>query len=118
MRQAIVLQSRTVERGQYGGTKTVWTDAVTLCGSFEPLRGSEFFASGSERERLPQKVARIDARIRIRERQGISPSDNRVKHGGVVYDIVAVIQDRERRQTQLMVAAVAVNQSDGGTVNA
>ena len=38
-------------------------------------------------------------------------------HGGVVYDLVAVIQDRERRQTQLMVKAKAVQQPDGSTVN-
>ena len=118
MRQRITLQARTLTRNEYGEEVPSWADVVVMCGSFEPLRGSEYFAAGAEKEKLPQEVARIDARIRIRERQGINPAENRVIHGGIVYDIVSVIQDRERRQTQLMVAARSVEQPDGSRINA
>ena len=118
MRQKITLQERTLVENDYGEMTEKWDDAVVLCGSFEPLKGQEYFSASQDKQRLPMTVAQIDARIRIRERRGVNPADNRVCHGGVVYDIVSVIQDRERRQTQLMVRASALQQTDGSTVNA
>ena len=118
MRQKITLQERTLTANDYGEMVESWADEAVLCGSFEPLKGQEYFSASQDRQRLPMTVAQVDARIRIRERAGINPADNRVCHGEVVYDIVAVIQDRERRQTQLMVRASALQQPDGSTVNA
>jgi hypothetical protein len=59
----------------------------------------------------------VDTRIRIRYRTGLNPAEHRIVHGGIVYDLVSVIQDRPRRQTQLMVKATAVQQPDGSKVN-
>lgn len=115
MRQRIILQKRTMAENDYGEPIESWEDVTPLNASVEPLVGREFFRGGSGA--LPQKQAEVDTRIRIRYRKGLNPADHRIVHGGVVYDLVAVIQDRERRQTQLMVKATAVRQPDGSTVN-
>jgi SPP1 family predicted phage head-tail adaptor len=97
----------------YGEQVESWQDVAALRCSVEPLKGREFFRGGG----LPQKVAEVDTRIRIRYRRGLNPAEHRILYGGVVYDLVAVIQDRGHGQTQLMVRASAVQQPDGSTVN-
>ena len=113
MKHRIFLQKRATTENAYGEQVESWEDVTPLNASVEPLVGREFFRSGD----LPQKIAEVDTRIRIRFRKGLNPAEHRIVHGGVVYDLVAVIQDRERRQTQLMVKAKAVQQPDGSTVN-
>lgn len=115
MRQRIILQKRVVNKIGPGRREESWEDVTPLNASVEPLVGREFFRGGSGA--LPQVQAEVDTRIRIRARKGLNPAEHRIVHGGVVYDLVAVIQDRERRQTQLMVKAKAVQQPDGSTVN-
>ncbi len=115
MRQRIILQKRKLTENGYGEQVESWEDVIPLNASVEPLVGRELF-SGSNGA-LPQVQAEVDTRIRIRSRKGLNPAEHRVVHGDVIYDLVAVIQDRERRQTQLMVKAKAVQQSDGSTVN-
>lgn len=115
MRQRIILQKRTMAENPYGEQVESWEDVTPINASVEPLIGREFFRSSSGA--LPQMQAEIDTRIRIRTRNGLNPAEHRIVHGGVVYDLVAVIQDRARRQTQLMVKAKAVQQPDGSTVN-
>lgn len=115
MRQRIILQQRVVSKIGPGRREESWEDVTPINASVEPLVGREFFRGGSGA--LPQVQAEVDTRIRIRYRKGLNPAEHRVVHGGVVYDLVAVIQDRERRQTQLMVKAKAVRQPDGSTVN-
>ena len=115
MRQRIILQKRAMTENGYGEQVESWEDVTPLNASVEPLVGRELF-SGSNA--LPQVQAEVDTRIRIRSRKGLNPAEHRVVHGDVIYDLVAVIQDRERRQTQLMVKAKAVQQEDGSTVNA
>ena len=115
MRHRIILQKRTMAENAYGEEVESWEDVTPINASVEPLVGKEFFRSGSGA--LPQVQAEVDTRIRIRSRKGLNPAEHRIVHGGVVYDLVAVIQDRARRQTQLMVKAKAVQQPDGSTVN-
>lgn len=115
MRQRIILQKRTMTENAYAEQVESWEDVTPLNASVEPLVGSEFFRGSSGA--LPQMQAEVDTRIRIRYRTGLNPAENRIMHGGIVYDLVAVIQDRARRQTQLMVKAKAVQQPDGSTVN-
>lgn len=115
MRQRIILQQRVVSKIGPGRREESWEDVTPINASVEPLVGREFFRGGSGAP--PQVQAEVDTRIRIRYRKGLNPAEHRVVHGGVVYDLVAVIQDRERRQTQLMVKAKAVRQPDGSTVN-
>jgi SPP1 family predicted phage head-tail adaptor len=113
MRQRIILQERVQVESDYGELVDTWQDVGGLNGSVEPLKGQEFFKGND----LPQKVAQVDTRIRIRYRKGLDPATHRIIHGGIVHDLIAVIHDRRRGQTQLMVKAVAVQQPDGGTVN-
>lgn len=114
MRQIVILQKRVLSESEYGaGGVETWNDVASLKASVEPLQGREFFGSG-----LPQKVAEVDSRIRIRYHKGLNPAEHRIIHGGVVYDLVAVIHDRGRGQTQLMVKSTAVQQPDGSKVNA
>ena len=115
MRQRIILQQRTMAENAYGEQTESWKDVTPINASVEPLVGKEFFRGSAGA--LPQVQAEVDTRIRIRIRKGLNPAEHRIVHGGVVYDLVAVIQDRERRQTQLMVKAKAVQQPDGSTVN-
>ena len=113
MRGLVTLQERVLTENPYGEAVESWQDVTDMCCSMEPLKGQEFF-KGSD---LPQKVAEIDSRIRIRYRRGLDPANHRIVYDGVVYDLVAVIPDRNRRQTQLMVKATAVQQPDGGAIN-
>ena len=113
MRQRITLQERVSTVNDYGEAVESWQDVTGLCASFEPLVGREFFRAND----LPQKQAQIDARIRIRYRKGLNPARHRIIYDGIVHDLIAVIQDRPRRQTQLMVKATAVQQPDGSTIN-
>ena len=113
MRGLILLQERVLTENAYGEHVESWLDVTGLNASVEPLKGQEFFRSGD----LPQKVAEVDTRMRIRYRKGLNPAEHRIVYGGVVYDLVAVIQDRARGQTQLMVKATAVQQPDGSKVN-
>jgi SPP1 family predicted phage head-tail adaptor len=116
MKQRVILQKRVLVNDAFNAPFESWEFVAGLRASVEPLVGREFFASGTGA--LPQKQAQIDMRIRIRYRKGLNPAEHRIVYGGVVYDLVAVIQDRERRQTQLMVTASSVQQPDGGKVNA
>lgn len=113
MRHRILLQKRGMTDNPYGEPVESWQDVTPLNASVEPLVGREFFR-GSD---LPQKIAEVDTRIRIRSRKGLNPAEHRILYDGVVYDLVAVIPDRERGQTQLMVKATAVQQPDGSKVN-
>ena len=113
MKHRIILQKRAMTDNPYGEQVESWQDVTPLNASVEPLVGREFFR-GSD---LPQKIAEVDTRIRIRSRKGLNPAEHRIIYGGVVYDLVAVIPDRERGQTQLMVKATAVQQPDGSKVN-
>ena len=113
MRQRVILQERVLTENPYGEGVDSWRDVTGMNASFEPLVGREFFRASD----LPQKLAQIDARIRIRYRRGLDPAKHRIIYDGIVHDLVAVIQDRPRRQTQLMVKATAVQQPDGSKVN-
>lgn len=113
-RHRVVIQELTIEQDVFGGPVETWTDGPALFASVEPLRGKEFYAWYS----IPQAEASVDARIRIRFRTGLNPGQHRVIHGPTVYDLVAVIQDVDHQQTQLMVRARKMGQGPGQEVNA
>lgn len=117
MRNKAILQRRVViGEDDYCGPVFDWEDVTELRCSVEPLKGQEFFG-GVSAGNLPQRVAEVDSRIRIRYRRDLNPAEHRIVYGGVAYDLVAVIHDRKRGQTQLMVKASAIQQADGSTVN-
>ena len=113
LRHKVVLMTRTMGRDIYGGAKETWEDGPAIFANVEPLKGGEYWQQGQ----LPQAEARVDARIRIRRRNGLSPAEVRVRHGRTVYDLVAVIQDVKGIETQLMVRARALGQGPGQEVN-
>jgi len=87
--------------------------------SVEPIKGGEYWLQGRPaRVALPQTEATVDARIRIRRRNGLDPASLRVRHGRTVYDVVNVLQDTRNIETQLMVRARALDQGPGEAVNA
>ena len=117
LRNKITLQRRiVVGEDDYGSPIEGWEDVSVLRCSVEPLKGQEFFG-GMNAGNVPQRVAEIDSRIRIRYRRGLNPAEHRIVYGGVVYDLVAIIPDRKRGQTQLMVKASATQQPDGSTIS-
>lgn len=114
MRQRLILQYRVLIAGQFNEQMETWQDEALLCGSYEPLKGREFWHNQS----LPQRDAQADARIRIRYRKGINPAWHRILYNNIAHDIIAPpIHDRRHGQTQLLVRAQATAQTDGGTVN-
>lgn len=114
MRHRIVIQKLERTQNTYGEEVEAWVDDVTVWASLEPLKGSEYFSA----QDVPQRMAAVDARMYIRRRAGINPATNRVLHNGIVYDIVAVLDDNWMRHMQIMVRAASAQQPDGGTVNA
>jgi len=113
-RQRITLQRLEWSGGtSYGEKVPAWIDDVSLWAMVAPLKGNEFFTQSS----IPQVEGRVEARIRIRHRKGLDPATVRVKHGHVIYDVLAVIQDVRNYETQLMVRARELDQGDGGAVN-
>jgi head-tail adaptor len=110
-----------VEQDGSGGPKETWEDGATIWASVEPIKGTEYWLQGRTTRVasfLPQVEASVDARIRIRRRNGLSPAELRVRHGRTVYDVLAVIQDVANIETQLMVQARKLDQGEGQEVNA
>lgn len=112
-RHRVTLERRETGQDEFGGVVETWVDGPALFASVEPLKGGEFFSQAN----LPQVEAKVEMRIRIRFRKGLSSADWRVKHGPTVYDILAVIQDRDHVETQLMVRARALDQGEDQEVN-
>lgn len=113
MRQKITLQQRVMTENAFGEMVESWGTVMFLNASVEPLTGREFFRAND----LPQKVAEVDTRIRIRRRKGLDPAIHRLVHGDVIYDLVAAITPQDREQTHLMVKSRSVQQPDGSKVN-
>jgi SPP1 family predicted phage head-tail adaptor len=111
-RHRITIQRVERTENAYGEAVDAWVDDAVLWASVEPLRGDEFFKG-----HLPQAQATVDTRMRIRHRNGLNPATNRIIYQGVVYGLIAVLADNQRKEMQLMVKAAAVQQPDGSTVN-
>ena len=112
-RHRVTLLTRETGRDVFGGATEIWTDGPVIYASVEPIRGNEFWQKGQ----LPHVEAQVDARIRIRRRNGLDSAGLRVRHGRTVYDVVAVIQDTRNIETQLMVQARKLDQGKGQEVN-
>ena len=113
LKHKITLQESKEIRGPYGGVSYEWKDVRSLYGRVYILKGDEEF----DRMGLPQTVAGVHARIKIRRRNGLDSGKNRIKHGRTIYDILAILQDIDNRETQLLCVARATDQENGGGVN-
>jgi SPP1 family predicted phage head-tail adaptor len=95
LRQRITIQSKTPNRDTFGQEVITWTDFATVWAAVEPLRGREFLDAR-------MVTAEVTTKIRIRQRDGISP-EMRVVFGSINYDVLAVIHVEEReREIHLM----------------
>ena len=110
LKHKIILQEYEMKRDPYGGVTYTWKDGPALYARVYILKGDEEF----DRAALPQEVAGVHARIKIRRRNGLDPAANRIKHGRTIYDIMAVVQDIDNKETQLLCVARATDQEGGG----
>ena len=92
LRQRLVIQAATETKNDFGEPIKTWADWATVWGAVEPLRGRELWAAR-------EKQARLDTRIRIRYREGVTPK-MRVVFGDHIYEIDSVI-DEEMRHANL-----------------
>jgi SPP1 family predicted phage head-tail adaptor len=95
LRHRVTLQSLTAGSPQQtasGQPDESWADEATIWASVEPLRGRELFAA-------QEHHSRVEVRIRLRYRAGITAA-MRVSFDGRYYNIVAVL-DREERHREL-----------------
>lgn len=80
---------------EYGQAEDAYTDVATVWANINPISGRELFAA-------EQFASEITHKVRIRYRNGITPS-MRVKYGTRTFEIMYVINEYERdRIIQLM----------------
>ncbi|MEO7031189.1 MAG: phage head closure protein, partial [Herbaspirillum sp.] len=83
LRHTVTLERFTSTVNDYGEPIQAWAPIGTMAASVEPLNGREYFAAAAAQ-------SEVTTRIRMRYFPGVTVTD-RVKHGGTVYDIDAVI---------------------------
>lgn len=108
LRHRLTLQSKVEARDSYGAAVITWDDEATVWGAIEPLSGREYFAQH-------QIQAESTVRIVIRYYSGVS-STWRVKHGGLYYNIVDVLNHdtRNRMMTLMCREGVSDDEADAG----
>jgi len=96
----VLLQSRGTTQNSVGQIlPEVWTTTATVWASISPLAGREYLNASGER-------AEVSHRIFIRYGPTVAPKD-RVLFGSRVFDIISVINIRERnRELELMCTEV------------
>ena len=101
LRHRVTIQEKTVSIDAYGGEVVTWSTVVTVWAAVEPLSGREFL-EGRRQEN------EINYRIRIRYREGLTPSmrvvwGSTTSGGARAFDIEAVIERASgRREIWLM----------------
>lgn len=108
LRHRLTLQSKTYTANAYGEQVVTWSDEATVWGAIEPLSGREYFAQS-------QIQAEATVRIVIRYYSTIDETW-RVKHGGLYYNIVDVLNHdlRNRMMTLMCRQGVSDDQADAG----
>lgn len=105
LRHRVTIQSRvsgSPQKKPSGAPDDSWTDFLTCYASIEPLRGREFLEAQAVQ-------SRVEVRIRIRYRAGITAA-MRVVKGSTYYHVEAVINPEMRnRELQLMCSQGVVN---------
>lgn len=90
-RSCVDIEKSDVEKDDWGHETAVWVPfAPRIWAHIKNLNGKSFIAAGKE-------VAANSVSIRINFRLGVTTS-MRVKHGGTIYKIQAVLPDEERRR--------------------
>ena len=94
LRHRIEVQTSVETQDAYNQPTSVWTTAVTLWGSIEPLSGRELL-------RADAVMGEVTTRVRMRYDSNITPAA-RLKHGTRYFDIAAVM-NREDRDAEVEV---------------
>ena len=90
LRHRVTIEKKIVTIDAYGDEVVSWAEVATVWAAVEPLSGREFL-EGRRQEN------EINHRIRIRYRQGLTPS-MRVVWGPRAFDIESVIERESRRR--------------------
>ena len=96
LRHRVTIQEKTLTIDPYGGEVVSWVDVATVWAAVEPLSGREFL-EGRRQEN------EINHRIRIRYREGITPSmrvvwGSTTSGGSRIFGIESVIERESRRR--------------------
>lgn len=94
----ITIQSKTVEKDEYGEEIETWTEVKKIWAMRRDLRGKEFYAA-------QQLNAEINTVFKTRYVSGITPDSHRVVYDGLTYNILAVVELGRREALELMVKA-------------
>jgi len=79
-----------------------WVDVAPLWAEVAPLSGREFIAAAATQ-------SAVTARITIRHRAGVT-NNHRIMHGGVIYNIEAVLPDANSGKEHLsLMCSTGVN---------
>lgn len=101
LRRRVSLERRQVIQDVYGAEIVSWAEFAAVHASVEPLSGREIVAALGQGEQ-----ALATTRIRIRSWRGVDGESvraaDRVRVGGQVFDIEAVLEDERGVEMQLM----------------
>lgn len=108
LRHRLTFQTRTTTQDAYGGEQVApWTDAFTVWGSIQPLRGREYMDA-------MQQQADVSHRVIIRYRAGVKPT-MRIKHkldsrSARYLEVVSVIESYIRGRSMELMCREAVDE--------
>ena len=87
MDRRITLQSRTLGRGNEGGSTVTWSDVTTLWAeTVQPAAGSEINRAENDRTVIRQN-------FRIRFYPGISATTHRIVYAGQTYNLIHAAEE-------------------------
>ena len=108
LRHRLTLQSKTTTQDAYGAAVVSWADQGEVWGAIEPITGKEYFAQD-------QVQSEVRVRIVLRYTSGLDTTW-RVKHSGLYYDIVDVIDHDLQGRMMTLMARQGVSEDHGDEV--
>lgn len=99
LRHRITAERQVTTKDAAGQINDTWTVLFTRMADLEPVSGREYFNASGER-------AEITTQIRVRydaATASLKPYD-RILHGSTAYDVMSVINVRERNRELLIMA--------------
>jgi SPP1 family predicted phage head-tail adaptor len=100
LRHRVVLQRKEITEDELKQQSEAWVDIATVWSAIEPLSGREYFAA-------KQVNAEVSAKITIRYRKDVSP-DMRVIYDGRIFEVLSVINPKERRESLVLMCREAM----------
>lgn len=94
LRHRVVLQKKEITVDELKQQTENWTDIASVWAAIEPLSGREYFAARQLNEEVSVKIT-------IRYRDDVT-SDNRLVFNNKVFEVLSVIDPRERGKTLIL----------------